>query len=228
MQPDGSNRVACEQTTAKFGTQVNWIFQENYCSHVNWILTPIWGFGTEFIANFQALELKISRKLCLGWKKGLSNCKMLKWWPCKWPGEREKGSSGPHIPVPYISVSAPPPPIYSLQDYKFGFFLFLFFCFLWVVLPWCYNTGILFRKYYVQVPYAVMDMDLICLNYVLQWLLNRCCLKPTTPEGCGQDYKLAETSTCILPVNQCWNTIDRTCTYTKELSLHAHTIARLH
>ena len=45
---------------------------------------------------------------------------------------------------------------------------FFFFFFFWVVLPWCYNTGILFRKHYVQVPYAVMDMDLICLNYVLQ------------------------------------------------------------
>ena len=34
-----------------------------------------------------------------------------------------------------------------------------------------------------------MDMDLICLNYDLQWQSYWCCLKLTTPEGCDWPNK---------------------------------------
>ena len=37
-----------------------------------------------------------------------------------------------------------------------------------------------------------MDMDLICLNYILQWLLYWCHLKPTTPEGCDWPIKMQQ------------------------------------
>ena len=56
--PKGWNRGACDRTTAKFGTQVNWISQQN----VNWTLAQVETLELNS-ANFKALELKIYRNL---------------------------------------------------------------------------------------------------------------------------------------------------------------------
>ena len=51
--PEGPNRGACERTTAKFGTLLNWIFQQNVALWTavwsnlrlwNWTLCQFWGF----------------------------------------------------------------------------------------------------------------------------------------------------------------------------------------
>ena len=114
MQPKGPSRGACERTTAKLGTLVDWISEQNVALWSEF--WPIWGFQRELSPNFKALELKISRNL---WFEGKN--RILRTGK-QWNGSlvniqegMERGPSGPLIPVHHFSVTAPPPHLHTLH-----------------------------------------------------------------------------------------------------------------
>ena len=105
VRPEGSNRGVCEWTTAEFGTIVNWqnvaLWTEVWPNLrlLNWTLCQFWGYELNIFKNLQfwgeSRVLKTEKKKC--WNGGLASGK---------EGVK-KGSSGPHIPVPHFSGSAP-------------------------------------------------------------------------------------------------------------------------